>query len=120
MASHTAVAVKALGLGHGATVEAVLADWRTAQVGARVRGALAFLEKLTLTPDAVGPEDVRAARNAGVNEAALREAIYVCFLFSTMDRLADAFGFEVADEHELTRGEWILRHFGYHRMSVPG
>ncbi len=112
--------MKALGLGHGATVKAVLVDWRTAPVGAKVRGALAFLEKLTLTPDAVGPEDVKAARSAGVSDAALREAIYVCFLFSTMDRLADACGFEVAGADELTRGEWILRHFGYHRMSVPG
>ena len=112
--------MKALGLGHSATVQAVLDDWRTAPVGAKVRGTLAFLEKLTLTPDAVGPEDVRAARTAGVSDAALREAIYVCFLFSTMDRLADAFGFETADADELTRGEWILRHFGYHRMSVPG
>jgi alkylhydroperoxidase family enzyme len=112
--------VKALGLGRGATVKAVLADWHTAPVSARMSGALAFLEKLTLTPEAVGPEDVRAARAAGVSDAALREAIYVCFLFSTMDRLADAFGFEVAGPNELKRGEWILRCFGYTRMSVPG
>ena len=83
-------------------------------------GALAFLEKLTLTPEAIGPEDVRAARAAGVNDAALREAIYVCFLFSTMDRLADAFGFEVASANELKWGQWILKCFGYARMSVPG
>ena len=112
--------MKALGQRENATVQAVLDDWRTAPVGAKVRGALAFLEKLTLTPDAVGPHDVRAARTAGVSDAALQEAIYVCFLFSAMDRLADAFGFDVADAGELNRGEWILRHFGYHRMSVPG
>jgi alkylhydroperoxidase family enzyme len=96
--------VKALGLGRGAIVKAVLADWRTAPVDARMSGALAFLEKLTLTPEAVGPEDVRTARAAGVS----------------MDRLADAFGFEVARANELKRGEWILRWFGYARMSVPG
>ncbi len=101
-------------------MKAVLADWQSAPVDARMSGALAFLEKLTLTPEAVGPEDVRAARAAGVSDAALREVIYVCFLFSTMDRLADAFGFEVADANELRRGEWILRCFGYRRMSVPG
>jgi alkylhydroperoxidase family enzyme len=101
-------------------VQAVLADWHTAPVSEKLRGALAFLEKLTLTPETVGAEDVRAARTAGVSDAALREAIYVCFLFSTMDRLADAFGFEVAGAEELNRGEWILRHFGYHRMSVAG
>lgn len=112
--------MRALGLGSEATVKAVLAGWQTAPVGPRMRGALAFLEKLTLTPEAAGPDDVRAARAAGVSDAALREAIYVCFLFSTMDRLADAFGFEAADANELKRGEWILRHFGYSRMSVPG
>jgi alkylhydroperoxidase family enzyme len=107
-------------LGQSAIVREVLADWRTASISAKMRGALAFLEKLTLTPETGGPEDVTAARAAGVSDAALREVIYVCFLFSTMDRLADAFGFEVAEAGELNRGEWILRHFGYHRMSVPG
>ncbi len=109
-----------MGLAQGTTVKAVLADWQTAPVDARTAGALAFLEKLTLTPDAVGPDDVRAARAAGVSDVALREAIYVCFLFSTMDRLADAFGFEEAGANELKRAEWILRRFGYSRMSVPG
>jgi alkylhydroperoxidase family enzyme len=103
-----------------ATVQAVVDDWRTASVSARVRAALAFLEKLTLTPDAVSPEDVVAARAAGISDAALREVMYVCLLFSVMDRLADAFGFAVADARELQRGAWVLRHFGYARMSVPG
>ena len=85
-----------------------------------MRAGLAFLEKLTLTPDAVRPEDVAAAHAAGISDAALREVIYVCFLFSVMDRLADAFGFAVADPGELRRGAWVLRHFGYTRMSVPG
>jgi len=109
-----------LGPARSATVKAVLDDWKTAPIHPRLRGALAFLEKLTLTPDAITPKDVRAARAAGVSDAALREAIYVCLLFSTMDRLADAFGFETASADELGRGEWILRYFGYHRMSVPG
>lgn len=101
-------------------VEAILQDWRTASVDTRVRAALSFLEKLTLSPDEVEPKDVKAARAAGVSDSALREAIYVCFLFSVMDRLADALGFEPADATELKYAEWILRHFGYTRMSVPG
>lgn len=102
------------------TVKAVLADWESAPVDARMRGALALLKKLTLTPEAVGAADIQAARTAGVSDAALREAIYVCFLFSVMDRLADSFGFDVPDAGELRRGGWILRCFGYNRMSVPG
>lgn len=101
-------------------MKAVLADWQTAPVDARLRAALAFLEKLTLTPDAVHAVDVETARAAGISDCALKEAIYVCFLFSTMDRLADAFGFDTADPNELKRGEWILRYFGYKRMSLPG
>lgn len=120
MASHTAVAVQTWGRERSATVNSVLADWKSAPVDARMRGALAFLEKLTLAPEAVGAADVQAARAAGVSDAALCEVIYVCFLFSVMDRLADSFGFEVPDASELRRGGWILRCFGYSRMSVPG
>lgn len=112
--------MKALGQGSEAQVDAVLKDWRTAPVDARMRGALQFLEKLTLTPDEVGTEDVETARLAGINDVALREVVYVCFLFCTMDRLADALGFEVADAGELKHGERILHYFGYTRMSVPG
>ena len=102
------------------TVDAVLRDWRSAPVSPRLRAALRYLEKLTLTPEAVGAEDVLLARAAGVSDAALREATYVCFLFSVMDRLADAFGFETASPQELNRARKILASFGYHRMSVPG
>jgi len=112
--------VQALGRGSSARVKAILDNWRTAAIDERLRAALAYLEKLTLTPDAVVAAEVRAARKAGVSDAALREVIYVCFLFSTMDRLADAFGFEVADADELRRAERVLRPFGYARMSVPG
>jgi uncharacterized peroxidase-related enzyme len=120
IASHTAVAVKRLGPGSGAKLKAILDDWQTAPIDARLRAALTFLKKLTLTPDAIGAEDVKAARAAGINDEALYEAIYVCFLFSTMDRLADALGFEVAGAGELNWAERILRQFGYARMSVPG
>lgn len=112
--------MKALGRRGEGQIAAVLKDWRTAPVDARMRGALQYLEKLTLTPDDVGTEDVEAARAAGINDAALQEVVYVCFLFCTMDRLADALGFEVADADELKRGERILHYFGYTRMSVPG
>jgi alkylhydroperoxidase family enzyme len=112
--------VKALGGESTARIKAVLEDWRTAPIDSRLRAALAYLEKLTLTPDAIGPEDVKAARSAGISDRALREVIYVCFLFSTMDRLADALGFEIATPDELKRAEQILRRFGYTRMSVPG
>jgi alkylhydroperoxidase family enzyme len=101
-------------------VEPVLADRRTAPVSTRFQAALNFLEKLTLRPEEVGPEDVKAARGQGVSDAALRQAIYVCFVLSTMDRIADALAFELPDARILKRYAWIATTFGYKWLSLPG
>jgi alkylhydroperoxidase family enzyme len=73
----------------------VVADWRTAPLRPELRATFAFLEKLTLTPDELGPEDVAAAREAGVSDQALRDAATVCALFSMIVRLADSLGWDV-------------------------
>jgi len=105
-------------IGDDAVVNAVVADWRTAPVNAHLRGALAFLEKLTLTPQHIGRDDVLDARAAGLSDRALYEVIYICFLFSTMDRLADAFNFPVPAPHGRKRNAWIAALFGYRSMSA--
>jgi hypothetical protein len=61
---------------------------------------------------------VLAARAAGVSDEALREAIYVCFMLSTVDRLADAFDFPVPDPTTLQRYAWIAATFGYRNFSA--
>jgi uncharacterized peroxidase-related enzyme len=71
-------------------VAAVLADWRTAPLDAKLRAALGFLEQLTLTPDTVRPADIAPLRTAGVSDDAIEDAIQVCALFNIYDRLADA------------------------------
>jgi alkylhydroperoxidase family enzyme len=101
-------------------VESVLADRRTAPTSARFQAVLDLLEKLTLTPEEVGPADVKAARGQGVSDAALRQAIYVCFVMSTMDRIADALAFELPDAQILKRYAWIATTFGYKKLSLPG
>ena len=101
-------------------MESVLADRRTAPISTRFQAALDFLEKLTLRPEEVGPEDAQAARGQGVSDAALRQAIYVCFVLSTMDRLADALAFELPDARILKRYAWIATTFGYRGLSLPG
>lgn len=59
-----------------------------------------------------------ATRAAGVSDSALREAIYACFMLSTMDRLADAFQFPVPDARILKRYAWIAATFGYRGFSA--
>lgn len=99
---------------------AVLADWRTAPINETLRATLGFLEKLTRQPEAVGPADVEAVRAAGASDQAIEEAIYVCFLFNVVDRLADAFDFEMPSERERSKVARFLFNFGYAGGSVPG
>jgi alkylhydroperoxidase family enzyme len=76
-------------------VEAVLADWRTAPIDAKLRATLGFLEKLTLKPADVGPADVAPIRAAGVSDAAIEDAIHACVLFNVYDRMADSLNFHL-------------------------
>lgn len=71
---------------------------------------LGLLEKFTLAPERLGPEDVRAVLTAGVTREAIRDAFYVAFLFNAYDRLADALGWEVPDERYFAKaGRFLLR-----------
>lgn len=78
-----------------ALTQAVLADWRTAPIDDQMRATLGFLEKLTLSPDEIQPEDIRAMRAAGLGDQAIVDVIYICALFSLIDRVADALGFAI-------------------------
>lgn len=76
-------------------VQAVLDDWHTAPVNEKLRATLGLLEKLTLSPADVGPEDVVPVRSAGVSDEAIEDAILVCTMFNIIDRIADSLGYEV-------------------------
>jgi uncharacterized peroxidase-related enzyme len=101
-------------------VRAILEDYRTAPINARLRAALAFLEKLTLTPWEVVPRDIEPLRAAGLSDRAIEEAIHVCTVFSIIDRIADALAFEVPSPEESARVGFILKTFGYSTSSLPG
>jgi alkylhydroperoxidase family enzyme len=107
-------------LGSRELVDAVLQDPKTAPIDARLRATLLFLEKLTLTPLELGAGDAAALRKAGVSKAAARDAIHVATLFNIIDRLADAFGFQVNDARGLRWVPRILLKAGYGAGSIPG
>ena len=48
------------------------------------------MEKLTLDPDTIDPDDIQAARTGGLSAEAIVDAVYVCGLFNAIDRIADA------------------------------
>ncbi len=101
-------------------VAAVLENWRTAPVSEKVRQTLGFLEKLTMAPAEVSPEDIAAMRSVGVSDRAIEEAVYVCFLFNVMDRLADAFDFKLPSAQGFQRNGRVLYTLGYRLASIPG
>ena len=61
----------------------------------RTRAMLGFLEKLTLRPEDLGPEDADAVRATGASDDAMVDAIHVAALFNMIVRLADSLGWDV-------------------------
>lgn len=74
---------------------------------------MALLETLTLRPDELDAEHVRAVLAAGVTRDAIRDAFYVAFLFNTYDRLADTLGWELPDESYYPKAGQFLLKKGY-------
>lgn len=67
-----------------------LRDWRQADLSPKLKAMLAFLEQLCLTPESIDKASIATLRAAGISTAGIREAVYVCALFSTITRIADA------------------------------
>jgi alkylhydroperoxidase family enzyme len=100
------------------TTQAVFADPDTAPVSEQLKAALGLVRKLTLAPEEVGADDVRATLEAGVSEAGVLDAIYVCFAFNLIDRVADALGFDLMDEAGYRQAAQVLLKFGY-KLPAP-
>jgi alkylhydroperoxidase family enzyme len=94
-------------------VAAALADLDAADLSPQFRAMARFLAKVTLEPEEVGAADARAVREAGVGRQAMEDALMVCFCFSLITRLADAFGWHIPDEAGFqASGKSLLDH-GY-------
>lgn len=91
---------------------AILRDWRRAPIDEKLRATLGLLEKVTLSPAEVGPDDIAPLLVVGVSEQAIEDALVVCALFNIIDRLADSLdvaipsieGFRRTAERLLERG----------------
>ncbi len=97
-------------------VDAVMTQGTDAPVGPELKAALTLIEKFTLRPDELGPEDIRAARAAGLSDRAIEDAFHVATLWAVEDRLADSFGFHVP-KRLLEKAAPIVLRFGYRFMT---
>jgi uncharacterized peroxidase-related enzyme len=110
VATHGEIAAKELG-------RDVLLRLDEGTFSPRAAAAAAFIEALTRDPNRVSAADVERVRAAGVQDDALAEAIYVALFFNTINRVADALGFEHRSDRDRRWGAEVLRRRGY---RLPG
>jgi uncharacterized peroxidase-related enzyme len=108
--AHRAIAAKGM---PPAIVAAAHDDYRAAPLPPGLVATLAFLEKLTRTPDEVSGADLRAVFSAGVSRPALTDAIAVATLFNIVTRYADALAFAMPTPAEFDKSADMLLRRGY-------
>jgi uncharacterized peroxidase-related enzyme len=105
-------AAAALAYQDEAKVSAVLYDLETAPIEEPLRVTLRMLRKLT-REHAVDGDDMHTVLAAGVSRAQIEDALAVCFIFNTVDRLSRAFGFFVPGPKAFEAGAKFLLEYGY-------
>jgi uncharacterized peroxidase-related enzyme len=108
--SHAAIVAESLGPDIAAAIEQ---NWRTARLGPRLMAILVLLEVLTLRPQEFGPAQLAAAQAAGVTDDGIRDAIHLCAIFCTINRVADAVDFAVPDADARKADAKVLLRRGY-------
>ena len=79
-------------------MQAVMGDWRTADLPAADRALCAFAEKATLHPQQCGEDDVNTLRKAGLDDVAIHDATQVIAYFNYINRIADCLGVDLEPE----------------------
>ncbi|MEX1369164.1 MAG: hypothetical protein AB1Z98_38910 [Nannocystaceae bacterium] len=100
-------------------VAAVLDDYDSAPIDETLRAALRLLHTLTVQPQGLDVEDMDRARAAGLSDRAIVEAMHVGFVFNVIDRLADAFDFDLENPRDQARATGLMRRFGYGLSAIP-
>lgn len=98
-------------------LDALLIDPDGVYIEARLRPLLAFVRKLTLTPSRLGQEDADQVFAAGWDEQALHDAVSICALFNSMNRIVDGLGIKANPQYSRISGK-RLASGGYRRLSA--
>jgi uncharacterized peroxidase-related enzyme len=108
--AHGAIAAKEL---PRRLVDDALGDYREAALPEGLKATLGFLEKLTVKPAEVKPEDAAAVLRAGVSLGAIEDAIAVASVFGIVTRYADALAFAIPTQVEFEKAGDMLLKRGY-------
>jgi uncharacterized peroxidase-related enzyme len=108
--AHGAVAAKTM---TRPVVDAVLADFRSAPITEALKGALEFLQIMTLRPMELSVDHASEALRSGVTNDALQDAAAVAALFNIIARYTDALDFAMPTAAEFDRAADMLLKRGY-------
>lgn len=108
--AHGAVAVRGIAQ---PTVDAALADYRSAPITERLRAALTFLETMTNDPTGLGCDQAQSALDAGLTKQDLRDAAAVGAVFNIITRYANALDFEIPTPDDFAKAAGMLLRRGY-------
>jgi AhpD family alkylhydroperoxidase len=93
-------------------VAGALTDLDTAPIDEPLRATLRMLGKLT-QQHSIDADDIRVVLDANVSTQQIKDALAVSLAFNITDRLANAFGFNVASPDAMKAGARFLLKRGY-------
>lgn len=99
-------------------VDGALSAPETSDLRPEAKAVLAFLQKMSRSPEGLTAADVQAVRAEGVDDEALDEAIHVSVLLHVMNRVMNAVGATTPDSRQQTIATRSIRRFGY-RVPAP-
>lgn len=70
-------------------------DWRAGALDSATAALLSYAEKLTMTPEACGPDDIERLREAGWDDEGISGAVQVIAYFNYINRIATGLGVEL-------------------------
>lgn len=97
--------------------EAVLSGNLRTRISPKLEAALQLIEKLTLHPHQVQPQDIEPMRALNIGQRTIHDAILICSGFNIIDRVADALDFAIPSAQEFEKGAKFLMAFGYRMAS---
>jgi uncharacterized peroxidase-related enzyme len=78
-------------------VDRIAIDWKTAGLDASTVALVAFAEKLTREPAAIGKPDIDRLREAGFDDEGISSCVQVVAYFNYINRIAEGLGVDVED-----------------------
>ncbi len=99
-------------------VETFMDKPENSDIDNKLNVTIKFLEKLCKLPSEVNENDLKPLFDSGLSKQAVEEAIHICGIMCTMNRLADAFNFPMSTNLDKL-GKFLFKN-GYKLVCIKG